>query len=215
MSMQRQAAPTTLIVCENLGLPARPSFPCLPRVSRRTENPHHDRSRHHCFIPQMESTLTKAESYCSISVDGHFPRTMQEISVRTAHSQIAPITNKPQSSNTAHIQQSTNVHCAHHDIQILPQGQRGIRIEQDTSTCFGSKRQTATQKNTHTSQSIFDNQSNMRTNDKSSVPKETMSASLAIPFKTIACNVGCHAQSAFRGGSENDIQIGANKQRGA
>ena len=95
---------------------------------------------------KMESTLMKAESYCSTSVDGHFPRTMQVISVRTAHSQIAPITNKPQSSNTADIQQSTNVHCAHHDIQILPHGQRGIRIEQDRSTYFGSKRQTATQK---------------------------------------------------------------------
>ena len=95
---------------------------------------------------KMESTLTKVEIYCSTSVDGHFPRTMQVISDRTAHSQIAPMTNKPQSSNTADIQQSTNVHCAHHDIQILPHGQRGIRIEQDTSTCFGSKRQTATQK---------------------------------------------------------------------
>ena len=55
----------------------------------------------------------------------------------------------------------------------------------------------------------------MRINDTSSVPKETLSDSLATPFKTIVCDVGCHAQSTFRGGSENDIQMCANKQRGA
>ena len=35
------------------------------------------------------------------------------------------------------------------------------------------------------------------------------------PSKTNACNVECHAQSTFGGGSENDIQMCANKQRGA
>ena len=61
----------------------------------------------------------------------------------------------------------------------------------------------------------FEHQLNMRTNDTSSVPKETVSISLAIPSKTIACNVGCHAQSTFRSRPENDIQMCANKPRGA
>ena len=52
----------------------------------------------------------------------------------------------------------------------------------------------------------FEHQLNMRTNDTSSVPKETVSISLAIPSKTIACNVGCHAQSTLRSRSENDIR---------
>ena len=52
----------------------------------------------------------------------------------------------------------------------------------------------------------FEHQLNMRTNDTSSVPKEALSVSLTIPSKTSACNVGCHAQSTLRGGSENDIR---------
>ena len=74
------------------------------------------------------------------------------ITVRTAHSQIAPTTNKPQCSNTTDMQQSTNVHDVYHGFKIQAQGQRGIRTEQDTSTCFGTKRQTATQEKTHTNQ---------------------------------------------------------------
>ena len=61
----------------------------------------------------------------------------------------------------------------------------------------------------------FEHQLNMRTNDTSSVPKETLSVSLTIPSKTSECNIGCHAQSTLRGRPENDIQMCANKQRGA
>ena len=74
-----------------------------------------------------------------------FLRKILVISVGTAHSRIAPTTNKPQSSNTADMQQSTNVHDVYHGFQIQPQRQRGIRTEQDTSKCFGTKRQTAFQ----------------------------------------------------------------------
>ena len=59
------------------------------------------------------------------------------------------------------------------------------------------------------------NQLNMRTNDTSSVPKETWSVSPTIPSKTSECKVGCHAQSTLRGRPENDLQMCANKQRGA
>ena len=81
-------------------------------------------------MPQMESMLTETESYCSKPVDCHCPWKKLVITVGTAHSQIAPKTNKPQSSNTADMQQSINVHDAHHGIQLLPQEQRGIRTEQ-------------------------------------------------------------------------------------
>ena len=50
------------------------------------------------------------------------------------------------------MQQSINVHDVYHGFQIQPQGQRGIRTEQDTSTCFGTKRQNATQEKTHANQ---------------------------------------------------------------
>ena len=61
----------------------------------------------------------------------------------------------------------------------------------------------------------FEHLLNMRINDKSSVPTETLSVSLTIPSKTSACNVGCHAQSTFRSRPENDILMCANKPRGA
>ena len=71
---------------------------------------HHHRRRHQCFIPQMESMLTEAESYVQHLSMAIFLSKILVISVGTAHSQIAPTTNKPQSSNTADMQQSTNVH---------------------------------------------------------------------------------------------------------
>ena len=91
---------------------------------------YHDRSRHRCFIPHMESILTEAESYVQHLSMAIFLCKSLVIIVRTAHSQITPKTNKPQSSNTPDMQQSTNVHDAHHGIQLLPQEQRGIRTEQ-------------------------------------------------------------------------------------
>ena len=139
---------------------AKPCFPCLPRYHRQTpacscrqSETHRDSRKRQCFTPQMESMLTEAESYCPTSVDGHFSLAkILVITVRTAHSQIAPTANKPQCYNTADMQQSTNVHDVYHGFKIQAQGQRGIRTEQDTSTCFGTKRQTATQEKTHANQ---------------------------------------------------------------
>ena len=139
---------------------AKPCFPCLPRYHRQTpacscrqSETHRDSRKRQCFTPQMESMLTEAESYCPTSVDGHFSQAkILVITVRTAHSQIAPTANKPQCYNTADMQQSTNVHDVYHGFKIQAQGQRGIRTEQDTSTCFGTKRQTATQEKTHANQ---------------------------------------------------------------
>ena len=78
----------------------------------------------------MESILTEAESYVQHLSLAFFLSKILVTIVRTAHSQITPKTNKPQSSNTADMQQSTNVHDAHHGIQLRPQEQRGIRTEQ-------------------------------------------------------------------------------------
>ena len=67
---------------------------------------HHDRWRHQCFIPQMESMLTEAESYVqhlSIAI-------FSVITVRTTLLADCARTNKQQSSNTVDMQQSINVH---------------------------------------------------------------------------------------------------------
>ena len=71
----------------------------------------------------MESILTEAESYVQHLSMAIFLCKILVIIVKSAHSQIATKRNKPQSSNTADMQQSTNVHDAHHGIQLLPQKQ--------------------------------------------------------------------------------------------
>ena len=69
----------------------------------------HDRRRHQCFIPQTESMLTEAESYVQqLSMAIFLANNM--ITVRTTLLADCARTNKQQSSNTADMQQSTNVH---------------------------------------------------------------------------------------------------------
>ena len=118
------------------------TFHAIQRFAERAlvveQKTHHDGRKHQCFTPQKESMLTEAKCYCAKTVDGHFL-------VRTTPLQIEPQKKKPEPSNTADILQSTNGIHVHHGIHILPQGQRGTRTEPDTSTCFDSKRQTATQ----------------------------------------------------------------------
>ena len=72
------------------------------------------------------------------------------ITVRTTPSQTAP---KKTRNNLPTLQtcgnRSTCIY-VHHGIQILPQGQRGKRIEQHASTSFDDKRHRAKQEQTHT-----------------------------------------------------------------
>ena len=85
---------------------------------------HHDGRKHQCFTPQMESMLAEAECCCAkLSMTNFLAKCRDNTCI-----------------------------CAHHGIQILPRGQRGIRIEQHASTSFDDKRHTATQEQTHASQ---------------------------------------------------------------
>ena len=58
----------------------------------------------------------------SKTVDGHFPNKNAVITVITTPSHTAPKQTKPRSSNTADMQQSTNVHDVHLGTLILPKG---------------------------------------------------------------------------------------------
>ena len=70
---------------------------------------HHDRRRHQCFIPQMESMLTEAESYVQHLSMAIFQAKSDVITVRTTPLADCARTNKQQSSNTTDMQQSINV----------------------------------------------------------------------------------------------------------
>ena len=130
-------------------------FPCLPSITHEQQRArlvklktHHDRRRHQCFIPQMESMLTEAESY------------VQHLSMAIF---LAKCCDNCQNNSPRRLRQNKQAtifqHCRHAAIdqrafmyptasRFQPQGQRGMRTEQDTSTCFGTKRQTATQEKT-------------------------------------------------------------------
>ena len=97
--------------------------------------------KHQCFTPQMESMLTEAECYCAKLSMAIFQAKCCHITVRTTPSQSAP---KHTRNNLPTLQTCSNRSTCiyvHHGIQILPRGQRGIRIEQHASTVL--RRQTA------------------------------------------------------------------------
>ena len=124
-------------------------FHAIQRFAERVlvvkQKTHHDGRKHQCSTPQMESMLTEAECSCAKLSMASFPAKCCGNSQNNFLADCAK-TNKQQSSNTADMQQLINVHLrVHHGIQILPQGQRGTRIEQHASTSFDDKRHTATQ----------------------------------------------------------------------
>ena len=87
--------------------------------------------------------LTEAECFCA------------KLSMAIFLAKCVDSCQKQTSNNLPTLQTCSNPStciCVHHGIQILPRGQRGIRIDQHATTSFDDKRHTATQEQTHASQ---------------------------------------------------------------